>query len=755
MTAPVRPFSTFSLLVLASLLPSITASKSVVTLGYQPSTCTDGCRDALRLASFADHNPTVGFYTGQCTSKLFVTSLAACSNAYCTLKETRAGWETFEEICKDYGKVRLMKFEEALELVPEQVEVVNTLSSTDRKEIWGETILVSLEAFDAGFRTERAWQRQNTLHHAFGWCMYVFLAFLVILGISNRLLATSVRRTPFHRLRTPFQTTTSPSLYTRLNTYTTKYITAPMFFRYKNTSTWGWIRLPNRIQGILVGVYVGLNVLFVFVGYETFDDNLYWRNDQGAQLCRYVADRTGIMAIWNLPLLWLTATRNDILLWVCGWSFADLNLFHRWVGRVATVLAVIHSVAYAWIARSHLARNLAKEYWYCGLIATVSMVLLIPLSIRSIRMAAYEVFLVVHIALALVCLVTMFYHVRIFNGSYDPWLWACVGIWVTERFLRLVRLVLFSWKGLNWSTSNAIITAEDSSEDHLLRLTVSTALTYTPQPGTYYFLYFPSTWSPWENHPFTLSGWSKRADGQTDLHFLVKEQKGATRRLARRTRRAGNRLECRVWVEGPYGRSAPLKEYKNVLMVAGGSGIASALPYLQHFREVFGNDSKHRMLPSSVRLVWIVRSRAYAKRIVERDLQRELPEGTSLEVDVFVTSSADEAQTPLLARLQCDDRVSDGESDQDSVDKERLRQTAVNAHSGVVVRYRSGRPCMDQVLEDSLERISIARGRLAIQTCGPAAMMEDLRAALVRRYGMGKYDVWGSEVDLWEDGFVW
>jgi hypothetical protein len=274
-----------------------------------------------------------------------------------------------------------------------------------------------------------------------------------------------------------------------------------------------------------------------------------------------------------------------------------------------------------------------------------------------------------------------------------------------------------------------------------------------------------------------LSGWSRRADGQTDLHFLVKEQKGATRRLARRTRRAGNRLECRVWVEGPYGRSVPLKEYKNVLMVrfrfsslpffttafssllnhqlAGGSGIASALPYLQHFREVCGNDSKHRMLPSSVRLVWIVRSRAYAKQIVERDLQRKLPEGTSLEVDVFVTSSEDETQTPLLARLHSDDQVSDGESDEDSVHKGRLRQTEVNAHSGVAVRYRSGRPCMDHILEDSLELTSVAGGRLAIQTCGPAAMMEDLRAALVRRYGMGKYDVWGSEVDLWEDGFVW
>lgn len=50
------------------------------------------------------------------------------------------------------------------------------------------------------------------------------------------------------------------------------------------------------------------------------------------------------MAIWNLPLLWVTATRNDILLYICGWSFADLNLFHRWVGRVATALAVVHSL---------------------------------------------------------------------------------------------------------------------------------------------------------------------------------------------------------------------------------------------------------------------------------------------------------------------------------------------------------------------------------------------------------------------------
>lgn len=39
------------------------------------------------------------------------------------------------------------------------------------------------------------------------------------------------------------------------------------------------------------------------------------------QLARYVADRTGIMSFYNLPLLWLLAGRNDFLLWITGWSY--------------------------------------------------------------------------------------------------------------------------------------------------------------------------------------------------------------------------------------------------------------------------------------------------------------------------------------------------------------------------------------------------------------------------------------------------
>lgn len=65
-----------------------------------------------------------------------------------------------------------------------------------------------------------------------------------------------------------------------------------------------------------------------------------------SQLSRYMADRTGIISYANLPLLWLFAGRNDLLLWLTGWSFSTFNVFHRYVARVATAQAIAHSFGY-------------------------------------------------------------------------------------------------------------------------------------------------------------------------------------------------------------------------------------------------------------------------------------------------------------------------------------------------------------------------------------------------------------------------
>lgn len=65
-----------------------------------------------------------------------------------------------------------------------------------------------------------------------------------------------------------------------------------------------------------------------------------------SQILRYVSDRTGIIALANFPLIWLFGMRNNLLLWMTGWDFGTYNNFHRWVARVSTLQAVIHSLGY-------------------------------------------------------------------------------------------------------------------------------------------------------------------------------------------------------------------------------------------------------------------------------------------------------------------------------------------------------------------------------------------------------------------------
>lgn len=154
------------------------------------------------------------------------------------------------------------------------------------------------------------------------------------------------------------------------------------------------------------------------------------------------------------------------------------------------------------------------------------------------------------------------------EGEYDAYLWVCVGLWSAERVIRLARILAFSWKAM--VGQNVKLTMGDGgNEIELLHLTVQTSLSYQSAPGTYYFLYLPTSWTPWENHPLTLAGVSTDPETQrVSLHFMAKVHRGATGRLARRVRKAGGEIKTKVWLEGPYGHSAPLERYHNVLMVS-------------------------------------------------------------------------------------------------------------------------------------------------------------------------------------------
>lgn len=183
------------------------------------------------------------------------------------------------------------------------------------------------------------------------WYMYYFWIIIVALGAATR-VALFMSRTKFrdqyHEL------ISSPSLRPSITrrrifqfprAWLKSYLLIPATFDERCSQPYGWCTIPPRIQSLTISLFVVFNLVLCLCSYHLTDGNLYWPR-KSTQLLRFVSDRTGIISLANLPLVWLFGMRNDFLMWLTGWGFGTYNAFHRWAARVATLQAVIHSLGY-------------------------------------------------------------------------------------------------------------------------------------------------------------------------------------------------------------------------------------------------------------------------------------------------------------------------------------------------------------------------------------------------------------------------
>lgn len=559
--------------------------------------------------------------------------------------------------------------------------------------------------------------------------MYALLAGMTLIGFGNRVLAYAARRGAVR------WTGNVLAPWPRLYAWYRQYIGAPAMMGYRNAQPWGILTIPTRLQAIMVFIYVALNVGMGCYGYDTFENNLFWLGRQDLQLARYAADRTGIMGLYNLVLLWLLAGRNDVVLWLTGWSYPSLNLFHRWTARVAVAQSLVHSIGFTYLKYGKFWSKMKQRYWWSGVYGMLVMGALIPLSILPLRRYAYETFLLLHIGLSIATLALLYMHTTRFG--YDPFVLLCVGIWLFDRALRLLRITVLSYRTLGARNAVGVVTAIDPG---LMRLSVDTSVPISPTAGDYYFLYSPRSLTPWENHPFTLASWEKGPGGRTTLHFLIAPQAGWTSRLRRRidaamTQRGNSEssetaallaaslpaAHLRVLLEGPYGTRYPVEEYEHIFLLAGGSGIAAILPYV----EALGNATDDKTKGPKARhisVVWTVRNVAYAADVLSHELA---PGRTShISLDLYLTQ-----ENPLDARAVLPDLAVTLDSGDEALDS-----SEVGDRERRDVMFTGGRPPVRELLAAQIEGLSGSE-RLAVLACGPGQMMDDLRADIAAAYG--------------------
>jgi hypothetical protein len=90
-------------------------------------------------------------------------------------------------------------------------------------------------------------------------------------------------------------------------------------------------------------MFVLLNIIFTAVNMESRQPNA-WYPTVWREIMAYVLFRTGVYAYIMAPLLFLFAGRNNILLWLTNWSHSTFLVLHRWIARIFTLQAILHSV---------------------------------------------------------------------------------------------------------------------------------------------------------------------------------------------------------------------------------------------------------------------------------------------------------------------------------------------------------------------------------------------------------------------------
>ncbi|KAJ1324890.1 ferric-chelate reductase [Microdochium nivale] len=640
-------------LTVASLAPQqMLLLPAVAARSLDDAPCFETCQTTLRLVRFTDPggNDTSHPSLRPCLSRLAASSLFLCASEHCSVAERAAGLAAVNATCRDRAQAWLPPVSIIANYTDDDIARLHRLESVDDVAAgpeFSEPVLPSDTMYQLVHDTLAAWAAVSRKHLDYSIGLFIFWAAVFAIGLFYRAMArwsisSSVKRgsawiplddSEDEEFGSSFKSSPSPSSRSSLpHLWLKRYITVPATFGYRSSQSFGWYTVPPRVQSLTLTAFLIMNVVFCCHGYWVFPGNMYWP-DTRTQWLRYIADRTGILSFANFPLIWVFGIRNNLLLWLTGWDFGTYNNFHRWVARISTVQAIVHSVAYTIqvfdsIGWDGFVAYFDQFFWWTGEIATVLMSLLLGLSMFWFRRNTYEVFLVVHIVFSIVILYTMWGHVTIFQGRYDPPIWVCCVIWATDRVLRITRTVSFNLRF--WSPAVAEATYDPAANMVRLRVPASQAC-YRPKPGTFYYLHVLNAGGRfWESHPFTMAkldvapagshddddhnnnnndstdrlGTSVMSDEEDRLlpsrnskstlqrpresatmTFLIRPYDGFTRRLRNAAAATSSPLgpvpaSLRVLVEGPYGHTQPFDKFDNLIFIVGGSGIVVPLAYL-------------------------------------------------------------------------------------------------------------------------------------------------------------------------------
>lgn len=383
--------------------------------------------------------------------------------------------------------------------------------------------------------------------------------------------------------------------------------------------------LPSNGTSITILVLIGIELFYSFYNVHLSIPTIV-----------VFADRTGLLFVANLPLLYLLAAKNQPIKLLTGYSYEALNIFHRRLGEIMVLLGLIHAVGMfvEWytILRPNgynLTEYLSHEIIIWGICALVAYELLYVTSLGSFRQRRYELFLGLHIILQTLALLFLWFH----HGRSRQFVYASLAIFLVDRFVYRM--------GLKKRIAKGMLEVKDDQDTVVLRARWSKPagkqhrrwnhfLSHDIRAGwkatDHVFVTVPclSPKHSLQAHPFTIASRAPRAgDTELDLELIIRKHDGFSKHLlqyAKENKENGHPLQIKL--DGPYGSQSAvhlLQESNISIIIAGGSGIAVTWPLVWSAIDAIHSDASKRNAdpedeispsdtPKKILFIWIVRN---------------------------------------------------------------------------------------------------------------------------------------------------
>ncbi|GAB7348101.1 hypothetical protein MBLNU459_g6125t2 [Dothideomycetes sp. NU459] len=415
---------------------------------------------------------------------------------------------------------------------------------------------------------------------------------------------------------------------------------------------WRPVVFPSLGAIFVVGAALIFVILYCFV-----PQPYYWQSIQFGS--PPLAIRAGMIAVAMMPWIVALSMKANLISMITGIGHERLNVMHRWLAYLCLILSLIHTIPFyitpVWdqgglrVFKSYFGNGM---YIYgTGIAALVPLIFLCLHSLPPLRRYMYELFVSLHVPVAMIYLGMLFWHCKNYLTSWN-YLYATTGIWFISY---MIRLLFLNWTN-PWRMSWLI--GEEAAvtllPENAIKITIPTQMKW--RPGQYVYLRMPGI-SVFENHPFTIASLcsddfpSAYGEEYRDMVLVFRPFGGFTKKVLKSAIEHGPWHTYRAFIDGPYGgMGRSMDAFDHVVLFAGGSGITALVSQLL---DLIKRMREGKAVTRTVQVIWALK-RPETMEWFKEELRicAEFAPPDTVQCQFYITAAKRQAKTGQLVSAQ-------------------------------------------------------------------------------------------------------